>query len=65
MWCPAGFSWLLVAQAIVSKSNINILIFAPLVLHEQNERPAVEEMMDSRKPFSKQWLQLSKEDNDV
>lgn len=49
----------------MSKSNINILIFDPLLPHEQNERPAAEEMMDSRKPFSEQRLQLSKEDNDV
>lgn len=38
--------------ATVRLCSINILIFAFLLQHRHNERPAVQEMMDSRKPFS-------------
>lgn len=41
-------------------SNINILVFGPLLQREQKEGPTVQEMTDSRKPFSIQRLQLRK-----
>lgn len=44
--------------------SINILIFAFLLQLRHNERPAAQEMMDSRKSFSMERLQLSMEDND-
>lgn len=52
--------WTLVHSTIVRMSNINILVFGPLLQREQKEGPTVQEMMDSRKPFSIQRLQLRK-----